>query len=84
MKDEILKIINTTIYYSDVTEGAKAAEELQRLMCYREVSILFKLMRPVSTNELNQLTMTCLSYLKFEYSEENILEAIEKVKNEQK
>lgn len=81
MKDEILKIINTTVYYSDVTEGAKAADELQRLMCYREVRAIIEWVRidyfvPDYEEEL-------VKQLENTYPTDMIWEAIEKVKKEQ-
>lgn len=80
MKDEVLKIMNRPgNMWDDI------AEELQRLMCYREVRAYFiaydELQRQLSWEELEQ---EALGIFLGDHPESMILEAIEKVKKEQK
>lgn len=93
MKDEILKILSETISIiqsgymnanADLEGISDAADELQRLTCYREVRAYFiaydELQRQLSWEEFEQ---EALGIFLGDYLESMILEAIEKVKNEQ-
>lgn len=87
MKDEIQKIIADNVYAMDEFDNVHtslgghglAADELQRLMCYREVRAFcfgYK-------GNINHISDSIISTFEKDYSASTILEAIEKVKNEQ-
>jgi hypothetical protein len=78
MKAEILKIINTTLYYTSVSEGVQTAEAITALMCYQEV----KAFAAAYTGDL-LLNHAC-EYLEQQgYSEDTVWEAWQKYKSEQ-
>jgi hypothetical protein len=87
MRDKILKMLHNYIYQGPsktILGRVIASERIEQLICYREVLALFYIIKPVSNLEISNFETTCLAYLKSDYPEQTILQAIEKVKSEVK
>ncbi len=84
MKDEISIIM--LYLYENVQDGEEwdaTVSELQRLMCYREVRALIEWADPSGT-VISEFQHEIITQLVKDYPESMILEAIEKVKKDQK
>lgn len=96
MKDELLNIFRAHISIWDErswdnpvpiikSEYHYLIEELQRLMCYREVRAYYSCFNNFcEEDEWADIEEDILGTLDVDYPESMIVEAIEKVKNEQK
>lgn len=82
MKDKIIEVIDNNINtpFAD-HEFNSLVDQLAALMCYREVRAI---MTAKAVYPFHKYERQMFDYLKQYYPEQTILQAIEKVKNEQK